>query len=190
MSSTHPAGDPRFLRSRAKMLSALRHVARDGDLTIPAVSAAAGVTRATFYNHFASLEEAAWVAMCESWDELLVRDSAARRDGADSETVGLESLRLIVEMLRVDRELARLADNHRSDSVLPGLANIVLEQVRSFRTEFGRPTATADPGAEEVYVAAGLYALLSTGAKGGQDPADVATIAYSLLPEWMRQPRA
>ena len=38
------------------MLAALRQVAREGDVTIPAVSAAAGVTRATFYNHFESLE--------------------------------------------------------------------------------------------------------------------------------------
>lgn len=186
MSGATPAGDPRFLRSRNRMLAALRQVARKGDPTIPAVSASAGVTRATFYNHFSSLEEAAWIAMCETWGELLVRDSAARREGEDPETVGLESLRLIVEMLRLDRELARLADNHRSDSVLPGLANIVLEQVRSFRAEFDRAPTAADPRAEEVYIAAGLYALLSTGAKGDQDPGDVASVAYSLLPGWMR----
>jgi AcrR family transcriptional regulator len=169
------------------MLTALRQVAREGDLTIAAACAAAGVTRATFYNHFESLEEAAWVAMLDSFDELLSQDAAARRGGADPDAVGMDSLRKVVELLRVDGALARLADNHPSDSVLPGLADVVLAQVRWFRTEFGAPT-TADPAAEEIYIAAGLYALLAKGARGDQDPAAVASVAYSLLPEWMRQP--
>ncbi|TQR83478.1 TetR/AcrR family transcriptional regulator [Mycobacterium hodleri] len=177
--------DPRFRRSRDRLLAALRQVAREGDLTIPAVSVAAGVTRATFYNHFTSLDEAAWYAMLDSFDELLSEDAAARRAGADPAAVGLQSLRKIVELLRVDGALARLADSYPSDTVLPGLADVVLAQVRWFRTEFGTPT-TLDPAAEEIYVAAGLYALLATGARGDDDPVDVALVAYSLLPEWMR----
>ncbi|OPX09489.1 TetR/AcrR family transcriptional regulator [Mycobacterium sp. AT1] len=179
--------DPRFRRSRDRLLAALRQVAREGDLTIPAVSVAAGVTRATFYNHFTSLDEAAWYAMLDSFDELLSEDAAARRAGADPAAVGLQSLRKIVELLRVDGALARLADSYPSGTVLPGLADVVLAQVRWFRTEFGAPT-TLDPAAEEVYVAAGLYALLATGARGDGDPVDVALVAYSLLPEWMRHP--
>ena len=179
--------DPRFRRSRDSLLAALRQVARDGNLTIPAVSGAAGVSRATFYNHFASLDEAAWYAMLDSFDELLGQDAAARRAGEDPAAVGLRSLRKIVELLRVDGALARLADSYPSDTVLPGLAGVVLGQVRWFRREFGSPT-TPDPAAEEIYVAAGLYALLATGARGDDDPADVAAVAYSLLPPWMRHP--
>jgi len=180
--------DPRFRRSRDRLLAALREVARGGDLTIPAVSAAAGVTRATFYNHFGSLEEAAWHAMRDSFDELLSQDASARRAGAHPAAVGVQSLRKIVELLRADGVLARLADSHPSDTVLPGLADVVLAQVRWFRGEFGAPT-TSDPAAEEVYVAAGLYALLATGARGDGDPAEIASVAYSLLPEWMTRPR-
>lgn len=179
--------DPRFRRSRDRMLAALRDVARAGDVTIAAVCAAAGVTRATFYNHFESLEEAAWVAMLDSFDDLLRQDAVARRGGADPDAVGMASLGKVVELLRVDGALARLADNHPSDSVLPGLADVILGQVRWFRSEFGAPT-TADPAAEEIYIAAGLYALLANGARGERDPAEVAAVAYSLLPEWMRQP--
>lgn len=188
MTNRSSPDDPRYRRSRDRMLTALREQARRGDVTVHGVSAAAGVTRATFYNHFASLEEAAWVAMRESWDQLLVQDAAARRDGKAPQAVGLRSLRKIVELLRNDGELARLADNHRADTVLPGLADIVLTQVSFFRTEFGA-SAAVDTGAEEIYIAAGLYAVLSTGARGNQDPTKVAAVAYSLLPEWMRPDR-
>lgn len=181
--------DPRTRRSRDRMIVALRDVAREGDPTVPAVSSAAGVTRATFYNHFVSLEEAAWFAMSDSFDQLLTQDSAARHQGDTPGLVGVASLRKIVELLRVDGELVRLADSYRAQSVLPGLVNIVLGQVRHFRDEFGGP-ATADAAAEDVYIAAGLYALLLTGSRGDQDAADVASVAYSLLPEWMRQPRS
>ena len=166
----------------------MRQVAREGDLTIPAVSSTAGVTRATFYNHFVSLEEAAWCAMLESFNELLAQDSTARRDGSVPSAVGVASLRKVVELLRTDSELVRLADSYRTEFVLPGLVNIVLETVAHFRAEFGSPNQ-ADFSAEDTYTAAGLYALLLTGARGKQDANDVATVAYSLLPEWMRQPQ-
>lgn len=167
-------------------MAALRQVGREGNLSIAAVSSAAGVTRATFYNHFVSLEEAAWFAMFESFEHLLGEDTAARREGLDPDRVGVDSLRKIVELLRRDGELVRLADTYQVYSVLPGLADIVLSQVSRFRAAFGVPSA-ADAAAEDVYIAAGLYALLATGARGEEDAGHVASVAYSLLPEWMRR---
>lgn len=181
------ADDPRARRSRERLLAALREVARDGEVTIPGVSRAAGVTRATFYNHFASLEEAAWVAMLESMERLIEQDVAARHDGSVPDLVGVDSLTQVVGLLRADGELVRFADSHRTDSALPGLAGIVLGTIHRFRSEFGAPADGAD--AEDVYVAAGLYAVLLTGARGEQDAAGVAATAYALLPEWMRRPR-
>jgi len=169
-------------------MAALRRVGREGDLTISAVSSAAGVTRATFYNHFESLQEAAWFAMSESYEQLLAQDVAARHEGEDPDRVGIESLRKIVEMLRADRELVRLADTYEVYSVLPGLADIHLSTQRRFRANFG-PPAPVDPAAEDIYIAAGLYALLANGARGTDDAEHVASIAYSILPDWMRNPR-
>ncbi len=182
--------DPRFRRSRESIIVALRDTARSGrPVTVSSVSSAAGVTRATFYNHFQTLEEAAWLALLDSFGQLLAVDIDKRRRGAAAELVGVQSLRKLVELLRVDAELARLAEAHRERSVLPGLAGIVLEQVHRFRAEFSAP-ADADADAEDVYVAAGLYALIATGARGDREAADVASTAYSMLPEWMRRPQA
>ena len=176
-------------RSRDRLMTALREAGRRGELTIAGVSSAAGVTRATFYNHFVSLEEAAWFAMSDSWEQLLAEDAAARREGADPGEVGRESLRRIVELLRADGGLARLADNYPEYEVLPGLADIVASQVSRFRAEFGAPSAV-DPAAEDIFIAAGLYAVLATGARGEQPASTVASVAYALLPEWMRHPGA
>lgn len=170
------------------MMTALRQVAREGNLTIAAVSSAAGITRATFYNHFESLEQAAWFAVSERFVENMAQDTAARKKGDDPDDVGIESLRRNVELLRVDHELVRLADNYQAYSVLPGLADIILSLITEFRTEFGSPAA-ANSAAEDIYIAAGLYAVMATGARGEQDPRDVASVAYSLLPAWMRNPR-
>jgi len=168
-------------------MAALRQVGREGELTISAVSSAAGVTRATFYNHFESLQEAAWFAMSDSYDQLLAQDVAARHEGGDPDRVGIESLRKIVEMLRADRELVRLADTYEVYSVLPGLADLHLSAQRRFRANFG-PPEPVEPGAEDIYIAAGLYALLATGARGTEDAEHVASVAYSILPDWMRNP--
>jgi len=72
MAARPASDDPRSLRSREQILAALHETARAGTLTsISALSTAAGVTRATFYNHFDTIEQAAWTAISESFDELL-----------------------------------------------------------------------------------------------------------------------
>lgn len=180
--------DPRSRRSRDQILDALHRSARSNELTtMSALSAAAGVTRATIYNHFDTLEEAAWFAMLDSFEHLLESDVADRRQGAVPELVGVESLRKIVELLRAERPLVRLADTYRSDSVLPGLAGIVLETTRTFRANSSAPP-TANSEAQDVFVSAGLYALIAAGAEGQRDPAEIAQEAYALLPDWMQQP--
>ena len=179
--------DPRTRRSRDRLLGGLRAVARDGDVSISAVSAASGVTRATFYNHFESLEHAAWLAVVDSFEELMTRDGTARRDGSEPGVVGVETLRRIVDLLRVDAELVRLADSYRGASVVPGLVVIVVDLTHRFRAEFGASSTPAS-ATEDVYVAAGLYAVLLTGAAGDRSAADVASEAYALLPTWMRRP--
>lgn len=182
------AGDPRAVRSRERILSALHRAGIEGGLTnITALSVAAGITRATIYNHFGSLEEAAWFAVLDGFELLLDDDAAHRRQGVAPDLVGADSLRRVIEMLRAEESLVRLADTYRSNALLPGVAGIVLRTVQTFRGEFSPPTGR-ESEAEDIYVAAGLYAVLSTGAWSKRDPGEVAGVAYALLPNWMRRP--
>jgi len=186
MGARPASADPRSRRSREQILEALHRLAREGELgSIAALSAAAGVTRATFYNHFDTLEEAAWFAMLDSFDRILALGQEEEEHGVTAEASGLHSLRLIVEILRSEPQLVRLADAHNDGSNLPGLAEIFRVQTRIVWRESGRESPTAE--VEVTYAAAGLYAVLAIGARGQDDPAEIARVAYSLLPDWMRQ---
>ena len=194
MRATPASTDTRALRSREQIFAALHEAGREGNLsTLSALSAAAGVTRATIYNHFETLEEAAWFAVRRSLERLVDADAAQRHHGLPPDVVGVDSLRKVIEFLREEESLVRVADTYRSDAALPGLAGILLGTVERFRADFP-PATTTEPdtsteaAAQDSYVAGGLYAVMSTGAWGQRDPAEIAAVAYSLLPEWMRRP--
>ncbi|WP_378143824.1 TetR/AcrR family transcriptional regulator [Cnuibacter sp. UC19_7] len=52
--------DPRALRTRAALLDAIRTLSTEGgDLTVSALVRAAGISRASFYSHYESLDELA-----------------------------------------------------------------------------------------------------------------------------------
>ena len=161
--------------------------AREGELTsISSLSAVSGVTRATFYNHFETFEEAAWFAVLDSFDRMLERAFTERADGVDFELATIKSLRSIVELLRAEPQLIHLADAFDNGSDLRGLGEIFRVQTRLVWADSGNRAATAE--VEITYAAAGLYAALSVGARGDGDPEEIARVAHSLLPEWMRQP--
>ncbi|GAA4683170.1 TetR/AcrR family transcriptional regulator [Frondihabitans cladoniiphilus] len=181
--------DPRSLRSRERIIRALRAELRAGrSLTIAAVTGEAKVTRQTFYNNFDSLEEAGWFALLEDFNTLLVDDIQTRWSGASPDFVGLASLRKIVELLRAESSLSLLANGYRDEAGLTGLAAVMLSEIRRFRAEFGDP---ASPLAQEedLYTATGLCGLLTVAATGDASSTSIARAAYALLPEWMRQPR-
>lgn len=180
------SSDPRSQRSREQILDALHRQAREQDLTsIASLSAAAGVTRATFYNHFDTIEEAAWFAILDSFDQLLARAFAEREAGIAFSAAAIKNLREIVELLRAEQQLVHLADAYDNGSNLRGLAEVFRVQNRLVWADSGAESATAE--VEVTYAAAGLYAVLATGARGDGDPDEIARVAHSLLPVWMRQ---
>lgn len=180
------SSDPRSQRSRQQILDALHRQAQDGELgSIASLSAAAGVTRATFYNHFDTIEEAAWFAILDSFDHLLARAFKEREEGIAFEDAAIKNLREMVELLREEPQLVHLADAHDNGSDLRGIAEIFRVQNRLVWADSGNESTTAE--VEVTYAAAGLYAVLAIGAKGTGDPEEIARIAHSLLPDWMRQ---
>ncbi|WP_382309834.1 TetR/AcrR family transcriptional regulator [Herbiconiux sp. UC225_62] len=181
------SSDPRSQKSRQQILDALHAQARAGELTsISSLSEAAGVTRATFYNHFDIFEEAAWFAILDSFDHLIARAFEKRDEGIQLRVAAIENLRLIVELLRAEPQLFHLADTYDNGSDLRGIGEIFRVQTRLVWKDSGNVSATAE--VEITYAAAGLYAVLSTGARGNEDADEIARVAHSLLPEWMRQP--
>ena len=181
------SSDPRSRRSRQQILDAMHRQARAGELTsISSLSEAARVTRATFYNHFDTFEEAAWFANLDSFDQLIERAFKKRDEGIQLTVAAIENLGLIVELLRAEPQLFHLADRYDNGSDLRGVGEIFRVQNRIVWVDSGDESATAE--VEITYAAAGLYAVLSIGARGEDDAEEIARVAHSLLPEWMRRP--
>ncbi|WP_157109221.1 TetR/AcrR family transcriptional regulator [Cryobacterium arcticum] len=186
MSARPVSSDPRSQRSRQQIFAAMHSQARAGELTsISSLSESAGITRATFYNHFDTFEEAAWFAILDSFDHLIAQAFERRDEGIELAVAAIENLRTIVELLRAEPQLFHLADSYDNGSDLRGIAEIIRVQNRIVWVDSGDDSATAE--VEITYAAAGLYAVLSMGARSEDDAGEIARVAHSLLPDWMRQ---
>jgi len=77
---------------------------------------------------------------------------------------------------------------------LTGITYFLVEQVHSFRGEFGGDHSGSGEAetTADVYIAAGMDGVLSAAVDGvlGSGDARIAEMLVSLLPEWVRQPPA
>ncbi len=160
--------------------------------TIAAITEA-NVHRATFCNHFTSVEEVAY-AISIGLEEFQLPGYGDRHLGADPASVALRTLRAILDYLTEHRERYRLASSGRSATGLAGITYLLVEQVDSFRVEFGGDHSGSGEAetTADVHMAVGMDGVLSAAAEGtlGSYDARIAEMLFSLLPEWVRQPPA
>lgn len=202
MASAQPstAGeDPRFTRSRQAITDALARLLQQmGPYpSVAAVAAAAGVHRATFYNHFQSVEEAAVSVIAEDFRALGTAGPGGAQPDADPAAVALATLDAMLEALRRRRNVFLVASAWRSPSGLMGISDLLVEQVRDLRRTLagvaGVPgvagVAEADD-VEDVYAACGINGVLSAAVGGslGDRPEEITSRLHAVLPAWMRRP--
>ncbi|MFI2363405.1 TetR/AcrR family transcriptional regulator [Promicromonospora sp. NPDC019610] len=196
MASAHPstAGeDPRFTRSRQAITDAL--AALLGQMgtypSVAAVTQAAGVHRATFYNHFQSVEEAAVALIREDFRTLGTPEPGDRQQpGADPAAMALETLNTMLETLRQRRNVFLVASAWRSPSGLMGISDLLVDHVRELRRGLGGDDAGAETDdVEDVYAACGMNGVLSAAVSGslGDRPEEITSRLHAALPAWMRQ---
>ncbi|WP_435292815.1 TetR/AcrR family transcriptional regulator [Streptosporangium sp. G11] len=153
---------------------------------------AAGIHRATFYNHFDSLEEAAVYVIADDFRALRTLDLSDRQLGADPTTVALATLNAMLDSLRQRRSLFLLASTWQSPSGLPGIGDLLVDQVRSLRRDFGGGERESDAhdSIEDVYTASGVNGVFSAAVGGSLDvePEEIAVHLYAVLPDWIRRP--
>ncbi len=107
-----PEPDPESLSKRERIVSAAARLAAENGyeaLSIPAISAAAGVSNQTFYDHFAGKQEAflaGFDRLTSETMELLAAVAAAEEPGPDAVGAGLRAL---LEHAAEDELFARLA---------------------------------------------------------------------------------
>lgn len=187
--------DPRFTRSREAIAETLAGLMQRTD-TCPSVSTlagAAGIHRATFYNHFDSVEQAAVHVITSDFRALRALDFGDRQLGTDPASVALATLTTMLETLRRRRSLFLLASTWQSPSGLMGIGDLLVDQIRNFRHEFGGDEQQSDAGSavEDIYTACGMNGVLSAALGDGLDgePEEIARRLYAALPDWMQRPK-
>ena len=87
--------------------------------------------------------------------------------------------------------LYRLASSWRSASGLTGITDLPVEQVHSFRVEFGGEHSGSDEveTTGDIHIASGMEGVCACAVEGalGSNHARTAELLFSLLPEWMRR---
>ncbi|MFE1794541.1 TetR/AcrR family transcriptional regulator [Streptomyces sp. NPDC059517] len=186
--------DPRFTRSRRAIADALADLMQRKQTT-PSVSAlaeAAGIHRATFYNHFDSVEEAAVYVIADDFRALHDLNISDRRRGGEPAEVAVATLNAMLDTLKQRRSLFLLASTWRSSSGLMGIGDLLLEQLHALRRDLGVDERESGPqnSVEDVYTASGVHGVFSAAVGGNTDcdPEEIAVRLYALLPDWIHHP--
>jgi len=184
--------DPRAERSRAAPISPTSHLGEvpDAPPNVSTVTRAANVHRATFYNHFESVEQLAVDAIDEQLERLREADYRGRHEGLEPEVVGTRTLENILEFFDAHPGLYRLASAWVAPSGLSGIGEVIRRQVHSFRVEFDDPSSadSAEAAAEETYIAGGMTAVFAAVLSGDLRRDHASIRLLELLPEWMQHP--
>ncbi|MFE3737015.1 TetR/AcrR family transcriptional regulator [Streptomyces sp. NPDC059134] len=185
--------DPRFTRSRRAIADTLADLMERTE-SCPSVSAlaeAAGIHRATFYNHFDSVEEAAVYVIAGDFRALHDVNISDRYQGADPAAVAVATLNSMLDSLRQRRSLFLLASTWQSSSGLMGIGDLLVDQLHALRRDLGvEQDSGAHNSVEDVFTAAGVQGVFSAAVGGNTDcdQDEIAVRLYALLPAWIHQP--
>lgn len=181
--------DPRVAKTRQRISAAVSQLSAGGrEITVSAIVAAAGVSRATFYTHFADLEELALWLQEEAF--AAIAEAAFDTDSGDPTAVMLESQRRLVHYYSEHRSLysavfrlpvARGAQGHT--------AQVMARGIRAHIDLLGGAPAGLDADLSALYIANAATGLIVAWVLGEVD-VDSEVLALHLLelmPLWMHR---
>ena len=172
-------------RTRAAIIAAVEELSDQGvDLTVAALVRTAGISRASFYAHFAGLDE---LALVLSRDAFAAIDALWAGDPDEPADALRHSQRRLVEHYRKNRGLyATVAGLPVSKDVhLAGVRAMASVIERAVRADPRRPAAL-EPAATARYIAGAAYGLIDAWLGGEIELDDEALVEHlvRLLPTW------
>jgi AcrR family transcriptional regulator len=186
------SGDPRVAKTRERIFAAVQGLTTsNSEISVSAIVAEAGVSRATFYTHFADLEELA-LALQESVFGAIA--DVARSDERDGDSTAA--------MLASQRQLVRHYAEHRvlyaavfslpvSRGVQGRVAQLMARDIRSHIVDHGELPAHLDADLSALYIANAATGLIVAWVLGEVDvhvDADgIAEHLLELMPRWMHR---
>jgi AcrR family transcriptional regulator len=177
--------DPRVARTRAGILAAVHALGEAGqELSVSSISRAAGISRASFYAHYASLDALASSLHAEAFRSIGDLHRFGGDDPADAQLQAQE--RLVAHFAEHRALYAAVAALPVSKvHYLAGVREMAAV-VEELLVEHPRRPAELQPAATARYVAGAAYGLLDAWVAGDVDlPGDrLAEHLFQLLPTW------
>lgn len=176
--------DPRSVRTRSQLLSAYeRLLASSSSPTVADLVRAAGVSRSSFYTHFAGIEEVGVAALRSILDSF---DPVDEREHRGQVAPTAASFQDLFDHLAAHRDLcvAVLV----SDEQMPALAELHAALVTHVTTAIERSPAMpvgfdVDRGAR--FLVGGILSLLHEDLQTGADVDGAGKLVSAMLPEWL-----
>lgn len=194
-SAAQSSTDPRAERTRHEIFSAVERLAagRTASVSVTDIVQAAGISRSSFYAHFASLDELVTALLNAQFEQIGWSGIELRREdcitGAHAARIGYR--RLIAHMVEhyplYSTVLALPVARSAYDRIVEAYARQLLETVV---TVSYLPAGVA---AETVttYVAGGVLTVISSWMRGDLDASDDELVEQlvDMLPSWLVEPR-
>jgi AcrR family transcriptional regulator len=185
--------DPRAVRTREKLVTAFHDAIREPDLrnmSVSALTRAAGVNRTSFYEHFASPEDLAIHALSELFDVVSNADIALRSEHIVSGTeASRRALREIVSFVGEQRAAyARLLGPGAAPQLIGAVAEAFAERtVQALEPMDVRPPE-ADPWITAQFLAGGVLSVIGAwlaDPESATSPDQVVEALIQCLPGWL-----
>jgi AcrR family transcriptional regulator len=185
--------DPRALRTREKLVGAFHDAIADSDprqMTVSALTRAAGVNRTSFYEHFASPEDLAIHALSELFDVVSHADIAMRAQHAvTGAEASRRALREIVSFVAAQRDsYARVLGPGAAPRLLHAVAEAFTERtVQALEPMDVRPPE-ADPRITAQFLAGGVLGVVGAWLADPASDLDSGQLVEALiqcLPGWL-----
>jgi AcrR family transcriptional regulator len=185
--------DPRAVRTREKLIGAFHEAVLDcdpRDMSVSALTRAAGVNRTSFYGHFASPEDLAIHALSDLFDVVGNADIVMRSQHTVSGTeASRQALHEIVTFVHERREsYARLLGPGAAPRLVRAIADAFTERtVASLEPMAARP-AGADPKITAQFLAGGVLGVIGVWLAEESSPWTPDELVQALvqcLPGWL-----
>jgi len=185
--------DPRAVRTREKLIGAFNEAVRDcdpRDMSVSALTRAAGVNRTSFYGHFASPEDLAIHALSELFDVVGDADIVMRSQHTVSGVeASRQALRQIVGFVAQRRaSYARLLGPGAVPRLVRAVTDAFTERtVASLEAMMARPRE-ADPRVTAQFLACGLLGVIGAWLADEESPwtaEQLVEVLIQCLPGWL-----
>jgi len=193
------AKDPRPERTRIAILTALERLAVSGrEATVNAVLREAGISRATFYAHFSSLDDLAVTAVIERFSKIGLDGLLARERGMGHRAASRATVRGLIEQVLLYRGFYLSALDWRvSSRVQETAAKVIgkdiLRHLHRITSQGEAPPGTPPPEAHADtarFISGGMLHMFIAWLRE-EEPGDLDLFTERVLaqlPEWMIGP--